>query len=179
MFLYIQQVFIFFTKNIFFFKSQVRNVRIWMSGFGGPTGKPTWQNFQFESPKMKLREFVRVPTVSDWAKFAVQISKDEALTPLPKIGDFVYFCASITCPSRNFENLQRLSDSTELQTKDITGSSKQEWKRGYKSRENPVPVYISRDASTDRLLASRYRAVWGCTVRQKSGRWRAVWRQVG
>ena len=31
---------------------------------------------------MKLREFVRVPTVSDRAKFAVQISKDEAPTPL-------------------------------------------------------------------------------------------------
>ena len=26
--------------------------------------------------------FVRVPTVSDWAKFAIQISKDEAPTPL-------------------------------------------------------------------------------------------------
>ena len=31
---------------------------------------------------MKLREFVWVPTVSDLAKFAVQISKDEAPTPL-------------------------------------------------------------------------------------------------
>ena len=44
------------------------------------------QNFQFESPKTKLCEFVRVPTVSDWAKFAVQISKDEALTPLLTVG---------------------------------------------------------------------------------------------
>ena len=53
--------------------------------FGGPRGN--WlQNFQFESPKMKLREFVRVPTVSDWAKFAVQISKDEAPTPLLTVG---------------------------------------------------------------------------------------------
>ena len=44
------------------------------------------QNCQFESPKMKLHEFVRVPTVSDWAKFAVQISKDEAPTPLLTVG---------------------------------------------------------------------------------------------
>ena len=35
---------------------------------------------------MKLHEFVRVPTVSDWAKFAVQISKDEAPTPLLTVG---------------------------------------------------------------------------------------------
>ena len=44
------------------------------------------QNFQFESPKMKLHEFVRVPTVSNWAKLAVQISKDEAPTPLLTVG---------------------------------------------------------------------------------------------
>ena len=44
------------------------------------------QNFQFEAPKMKLREFVRVPTASDGAKFAVQISKDEAPTPLLTVG---------------------------------------------------------------------------------------------
>ena len=35
---------------------------------------------------MKLREFVRVPMVSDRAKFAVQISKDEALTSLLTVG---------------------------------------------------------------------------------------------
>ena len=43
-------------------------------------------NVQFESPKMKLRVFVRVPTVNDGAKFAVEISKDEALTPLLTVG---------------------------------------------------------------------------------------------
>ena len=49
--------------------------------------KGNWlQNFQFESPKLKLREFVRVPTVSNWAKFAVQISKDEALTQMLTAG---------------------------------------------------------------------------------------------
>ena len=35
---------------------------------------------------MKLHEFVRVPTVSDLDKFAVQISKDEAPTPLLTVG---------------------------------------------------------------------------------------------
>ena len=35
---------------------------------------------------MKFREFVRVPTVSDCAKFAIQISKDGALMPLLTVG---------------------------------------------------------------------------------------------
>ena len=69
--------------------------------------------------------FCRVSTVSDWAKFAVQIPKDEAWMPLLTVGAFVYFCASIVCPSRNFENSQRLLNSTELRTKDIARSSKQ------------------------------------------------------
>ena len=46
----------------------------------------TAQNFQFKSPKIKICEFVRVPMVSNWAKFAVQISKDEAPTPLLTVG---------------------------------------------------------------------------------------------
>ena len=49
---------------------------------GGLQGYTNFAKFSVESPKMKLREFVRVPTVSDWAKFAVQISKDEAPMPL-------------------------------------------------------------------------------------------------
>ena len=58
-----------------------------MSGFGGAYGVTDFANkFQFESPKMKLGEFVRVPTVSDWARFAVQISKDEAPMPLLIVG---------------------------------------------------------------------------------------------
>ena len=53
--------------------------------FGGLQGN--WlQNFQFEFPVKKLREFVSMPTVSDWATFAVQISKDEALMPLLRVG---------------------------------------------------------------------------------------------
>ena len=35
---------------------------------------------------MKLHEFVRVPTVSNGDKFAVQILKDEAPTPLLTVG---------------------------------------------------------------------------------------------
>ena len=66
-------------------KSQVINVHIWMSGFWGLWGNQL-QNFQFESPKMKLCEFVRVPIVSDWAIFAVQIWKDEAPMPLLIVG---------------------------------------------------------------------------------------------
>ena len=74
---------------------------------------------------MKLREFVRVPTVSDWAKFAGQISKDEASNTIAKSRAFVYFRPSITRPPCNFENSQRLSKFAELRTNDITGSSKQ------------------------------------------------------
>ena len=89
-----------------------------MSAFKGQVlgwlrGNRHCKNFQFEFPKMKFREFVRVPMVSDWAEFAVQISKDEASTP------------STMCPYCNFENSQHLSNSTELQTKDIAASSKQ------------------------------------------------------
>ena len=58
--------------------------------FGGLRGN--WlQNFQFESPKMKLCEFVRVPVVSPCAKFAVQISKNEAPTPLLTAGFLFIF----------------------------------------------------------------------------------------
>ena len=35
---------------------------------------------------MNLREFVRVSTVNDFAKFAVKISKDEVPTPLLTVG---------------------------------------------------------------------------------------------
>ena len=124
-----------------------------------------------------LREFVRVPRVSNWAIFAVQISKDEALTPLLTLNSraFVYFCASIMCPSRNFENSQHLSNSTELWTKDIAGIRKQ----GYKSRNTPIPICISRDASMECLLTGRYWAVRGYMVWKKSRQWRVVWGKVG
>ena len=114
------------------------------------------QNFQFESLEVKLCEFVRGPRVSDWAKFAVQIAKDEApMHAIANIRAFVYFHASIVCPSSNFENSQCLSNSTKLQTKDIAGSSEQQRKWGYKSRENPVPICISRDASMERVVTGQ------------------------
>jgi len=87
------------------------------------------KNFQFQSPKMKLHEFVRVPMVSDWARFAVQISKDEAPTPLlisDTIADsraFVYFGASIACPPRNFENSQHLSNSKQRASPEVVNNS--------------------------------------------------------
>ena len=82
-------------------------------------------------------------------------------------------------PYHNFENSQRLSNSTELQPKDIAWSSKQQQKQGYKSCKNPVPICISQDASTEHLLARCYWAVLGHAVSRKSGWWWAVWGQVG
>ena len=58
---------------------------------------------------IKLYEFVRVPTVSNQAIFAVQISKDEAPKPLPTAGDlftFVHLSLKIHSDSQtplNFE----------------------------------------------------------------------------
>ena len=40
---------------------------------------------------MKVREFVRMSRVNAWAKFAVQIFKDEAPTPLLTVGLFFSF----------------------------------------------------------------------------------------
>ena len=81
------------------------------------------QNFQFEYPKIKLSGFVWVPTVSDRTRFAVQISKDEAPTPLLTVGLFI--SAHLLCLSCNFENSLCHSNSTELQAKDIARSSEQ------------------------------------------------------
>ena len=66
---------------------------------------------------MTLHKFVRVPRVSDWAKFAFQISEDEAVTPLLTVGLFIFMSRS-----PNFENSQYLSNSTEFGTKDIARS---------------------------------------------------------
>ena len=85
-------VLVLYISNRFWFfsliYSQIRSVCIWMSGFWVPMGKPTakFPVWFFESPKMKLPEFVRVPLVSDWAIFAVQISKDKAPAPLLTVG---------------------------------------------------------------------------------------------
>ena len=69
-----------------------------MSLLGCPL-EATEPNLQFKSQRMKL-------------------------TPLLTVGLFVYFRASVMCPSHNFENSQHLSNSTKLQKKDIAGKSK-------------------------------------------------------
>ena len=84
------------------------------------------QNFQFESPKMKLCEFVRVPTVSDWDKFAVQIWKDEAPVHIANSRAFVYFRASVACPPRNFENSQHLSNFEQKTSPEVVNNSRNE-----------------------------------------------------
>ena len=84
------------------------------------------QNVQFESPKMKLHEFVRMPTVTNWAKFAVQNLKGWSSDTTANSRAFVYFRAYIMFwSSGNFENSQHLSNSTELRTQDIAGSGEQ------------------------------------------------------
>ena len=144
--------------------------------FGGLRGNRL-QNFQFESPKMKLHEFVRVPTVSDWAIFAVPSSKDEAPTPLITVGLLFIFShlsrvhlttLKIHSVSQTLPNFEQ---TTSLEVVNNSG-------KGYKSRENPIPICISRDASMERLLADCYRAVWGFAVRKKSGWAGAKWVNV-
>ena len=115
-------------------------------------GNRLYKNFQRWSSMSLL-----VPTVREWAKFAVQISKDEVPTP------------SIVWPYRSFENSQHLSNSTKLKPKDIARSSKQQQKQGYKSCKNPIPICISQDASTEHLLARCYWAVWGRAVSKRVG----------
>ena len=72
--------------------SKIRNVCIQMSGFV----RVTLHSFQIEPPKMKLCEFVRVPRVSDWARFAVQISKGEALMPWLTVG-LLFIFMQLSC----------------------------------------------------------------------------------
>ena len=58
---------------------------------------------------MKLCEFVRVPRISDLAKFVVQILKDEALTPLLTVGLLFKFSCIYGMPIsqlRNFTSLK-------------------------------------------------------------------------
>ena len=102
---------------------------------------------------------VRVPTVSDCNKFAVQILKDEALMPLLTLG-LLFILGHLS--RVHLATLKIHSISQTLQNfKQRTSLAKQSQKRGYKSRENPVLICISLDASMERLLANRYRAVWG------------------
>ena len=114
-----------------------------------------------------LCEFVRVPRVSNWAKFVVQISKDEAPTPLLTVGLLFIFghllCIHFT--TLKIHSVSQTSPNFEQTTSlEVVNNS-----------ENPVPICISRDASMERLLAGRYQAVWGFAVRRKSGRSGAKW----
>ena len=124
------------------------------------------QNFQSESPKMKLHEFVRGPTVSDGARFAVQISKDEAPTPLLTVGllFILVHLSRVHLTTLKVHSVSQTWLNFEQRTlPEVANNS------GYKSHKNPVPICISRDASMERLLAGHCGAVWGCSVRQKSG----------
>ena len=78
----------------------------------------------------------------------------------------VYFHATIVCPPRNFENSHPLSNSTELQTKDIARKTAQQWKQGYKSCENPVPICMSQDAKMECVVTSHAKewAVWDKSI---------------
>ena len=71
---------------------------------------------------MKLCKFVRVPRVRNWAKFAVQISKDEAPMPLLTVGFFFIF-VHLLCVHPAALKIDSVSNSTEFQTKDVAGSS--------------------------------------------------------
>ena len=131
------------------------------------------QNFQSESAKVKLHEFVRVATVNDWAKFAVQISKDEAPTPLLTVGILFIFmhlsCVHLATLKIHSVS-QTLMNFKQRSSLEVVNNSRNE------AYENPVPICISWDASMEHLLADRYQVVM---VRKKSERWRTIWGKVG
>ena len=118
-------------------------------------------------------EFVRVPTVSDWAKFAVQISKDEAPTPLLTVGILFVFmhlsCVHLATLKIHSVS-QTLMNFKQRSSLEVVNNSRNE------AYENPVPICISWDASMEHLLADRYQVVM---VRKKSERWRTIWGKVG
>ena len=93
-------------------------------------------------------------THSDWTKFAVQISKDEALTPLLTVGLLFIFV-----------HLSHVHLAT-LKIHSISQTPP-----NFKQKTSPEVV---NNTVNDRLLAGCYWAVWGCTLRQKSGRWQTV-----
>ena len=83
------------------------------------------QNFQFESPKMKLPEFVRVPMVSDRTKFAVQISKDETLTPFLTVGLLFIFMhlSRVQLATLKIHSISQTSQNFEHKTSPEVGNS--------------------------------------------------------
>ena len=94
------------------------------------------QNFQFESPKMKLHEFVRVPRVSDWARRAVQISKDEAPTPLLTAGLLFIFLHLLCVHLITLKIHSVCQTPLNFRTEDVARSSEQQQEQGY-SHDNP------------------------------------------
>ena len=143
---------------------------MWMSDFVRvPTG-------QFESAKMKLHKFVRVPRVSDWDKFAVQISKDEAPTlTLLTVGLLCIFCASIVRPSRNFENSQHLSNSAELKTSlEVVHNSGNELQVSWETDSYLHNLGCQYGASANQLLLGSL----GSCSKKKCMQWWVVWGKV-
>ena len=87
------------------------------------------QNLQFESEYLQRWSCVSLLGCSWYSKQLSQICSSDlkgwSSNPIANSWAFVYFHASVMCPSRNFENSRYLSKSTKLQTKDIAGSGKQ------------------------------------------------------
>ena len=126
---------------------------------------------------MKLSEFVRVPRVSNWAKICSSNLKgwrSDATANSRLLFVFVHL-SWVHLTTLKIHSIFQTPLGTELWTKDIAGSSAQQWKWGYKSRENPIPICISWDTSIEQLLTGCYWAVWDCAVRKKSGQSGAKW----
>ena len=125
------------------------------------------QNFQFEFPKMKLCEFVRVPMVNDWARFAFQISKDEAPMTLLTVGLLFIFghLSYVHLETLEIHSVSQMPLNFEQRTlPEVVDSSRNK----ATSHENPIPACISRYASMECLLAG-----WSgvACLGKKSGQW--------
>ena len=93
---------------------------------------------------MKLREFV-----------TVQISKDEALMPMLTVGLFLIFThlSHVHLATLKIHSVSQTPPNFEQKASlEVVNNSM------YKSHENPVPIYISRDASMECLLAGCYQS---------------------
>jgi len=133
------------------------------------------QNFHLEFPKMKLCEFVRVPTVSNWAKFVVQISQDEALTPVGHLFISVH-PSCVHLATLKIHSVSRTPLNFEQRTSlEVVNSSGNE----AISLVRFSFLFASARMLEWSVLADCYWAVWGHAVRKKSERWRVVWGKVG
>ena len=74
---------------------------------------------------MKLHEFVRVPRVSDWARFAVRISKDEAVMLLQTVG-LLFIFMHLSCICLATLKIHSISQTPpNFEQRDIAGSNEQ------------------------------------------------------